>query len=254
MFSRSALARAFALPLEQCSRPTTSTTSTTFRACLHQATTTTTTKTTTSHQHPEAPLSATPRAQTSEPFQQPRFRTATDSIPQTRADVPVSKQPVAPAFENPLKVSQSLLDMLPHLASQKPHFVTAHLHDRPYLLTAGDQLRLPFLMPKVKPGDILRFNRASLLGSRDFTLKAARYLDERLFECRVRVMGVESEPLRIKEKTKRRQRHTKTAINKDRYTILRVMEVKVKTAEELLAEGAVVVEKAESAADVEVKA
>ncbi|PWY92717.1 hypothetical protein BO70DRAFT_357854 [Aspergillus heteromorphus CBS 117.55] len=252
MLSRTALARAFALPLEQLPRSSITTTTTTFRACLHQATTTTPSHN--HHHHPEAPLSATPRAHTSTPFQQPRFRTAEDAIPQTRADVPLSKQPVAPTFEAPLKVSQSLLDMLPNLTSQRPHYITAHLHDRPYLLTAGDQLRLPFLMPKVKPGDVLRFNRASLLGSRDFTLKSgAKYLDERLFECRVRVMGVESEPLRTKEKTKRRQRHVRTVTSKHRYTIMRVMDVKVKTAEELMEEGAVVVESAESAADVGLK-
>jgi hypothetical protein len=138
-------------------------------------------------------------------------------------------------------VSQSLLDKLPLLTAQSPHYITAHLHDRPYLLTAGDQLRLPFLMPRVKPGDVLRFNRASVLGSREFTLKGAPYVDERLFECRVRVMGVDAEPLRVKEKTKRRQRHVRQVRSKHRYTLLRVMDVKVKTAEELLAEGAVVV-------------
>lgn len=137
--------------------------------------------------------------------------------------------------------------MLPHIATQKPHYITAHLHSRPYLLTEGDTLRLPFLMPDVSPGDILRFNRASNLGSRDFTLKGnteagSRYLDERLFECRVRVIGTESEPLRIKEKTKRRQRHVKTVKSKHKYTIMRVVDVKIKGVEELLEGGARVVE------------
>jgi hypothetical protein len=97
-------------------------------------------------------------------------------------------------------------------------------------------------MRGVKPGDILRFNRASVLGSREYTLKGAPYIDERLFECRVRVMGVDAEPLRVKEKTKRRQRHVRKVKSKHKYTLLRVMDVKVKTAEELLGEGAVVVE------------
>ena len=98
-------------------------------------------------------------------------------------------------------------------------------------------------MPKVQPGDVLRFNRASAIGSRDFTLKGKPYIDERLFECRVRVLGVDAEPMRIKEKTKRRQRHVKHVRSKHRYTLMRVMEVKVKTVEELLGnDGAVVVE------------
>ena len=40
-------------------------------------------------------------------------------------------------------------------------------------------------------------------------------------------MGVESEPMRFLEKTKRRQRHVKTVKSKHRFTILRVCELKV---------------------------
>jgi hypothetical protein len=109
-------------------------------------------------------------------------------------------------------------------------------------------------MPKVKAGDVIRFNRATVLGSRDFTLKGAPFIDERLFECRLRVMGVDAEPLRVKEKTKRRQRHVRQVRSKHRYTLLRVMDVKVKTVEELLQEGAVVVEEGETTSELEVKA
>jgi large subunit ribosomal protein L21 len=87
-------------------------------------------------------------------------------------------------------------------------------------------------MPGVVPGDILRLNRALNLGSRDFTLKGSPHIDERLFECRARVMGVEAEPMRIKEKTKRRQRRVKTVKSKHKYTILRIAEVKVVGEEE----------------------
>lgn len=55
-------------------------------------------------------------------------------------------------------------------------------------------------------------------------------------------MGTESEPMRIKEKTKRRQRHTKTVKSKHRYTIMRVVDVKIKGVDELLGEGARIVE------------
>ncbi|KAE8349818.1 aconitate hydratase [Aspergillus coremiiformis] len=244
MFSRTALARAFALPVgQQSARPLT----TSFGACLRQASTTTIS----SQSHPEQPseaLSATAGAPPTTPSQQPPI-----STPLNTAEIP-TKLPVAPTFSSPLKVTKSLLEKLPYLTTQKPHFITAHLHDRPYLLTEGDHLRLPFLMPKVKPGDIVRFNRASVLGSREFTLKGAPYLDERLFECRMRVMGVDSEPLRVMEKTKRRQRHVKTVRSKHRYTLLRVMDVKVKTAEELLQEGAIVVEDAEGVSGGEVQA
>ncbi|KAL4953002.1 ribosomal protein L21-like protein [Aspergillus filifer] len=231
MFSRSALTRALALPLEQATRPTF--TNTALRACLHQSTATT------PPSQPTEPLSASPRAQSNPPKRSKKPNSLNPSPP-NRASIPENKQPVAPTFSTPLTVSQSLLNTLPHLTSQKPHYISAHLHDRPYLITEGDQLRLPFLMPNVQPGDVLRFNRASVLGSRDFTLKGKPYIDERLFECRLRVLGVESEPLRVKEKTKRRRRHVQRITSKHRYTVLRVMEVKIKTVEELHAEGVTV--------------
>jgi large subunit ribosomal protein L21 len=122
-------------------------------------------------------------------------------------------------------------------------------------VTAGDHVRLPFRMPNVEAGDVLRFNRASVLGSRDFTLKGSPYIDERLFECRVRVLGVDSEPMRIKEKTKRRQRHVKRVRSKHRYTLLRVMDLRVKSVDEIMGLGAEVVEDGEGGetATVEVK-
>ena len=97
-------------------------------------------------------------------------------------------------------------------------------------------------MPNVEPGDVLRFNRASTIGSRDFTLKGTPYIDERLYECRVRVLGADAEPMRVKEKTKRRQRHVKHVKSKQRYTLMRVIDIRVKSVEELLDEGAVVEE------------
>ena len=153
-----------------------------------------------------------------------------------------------PPPSKPLVLSKSLQILLPLLQAQKPHYISAHVHRFPYLLTPGDTVRLPFHMHGVNPGDVLRLNRASLLGSRDYTLKAGtnstesydgkrtgepNYLDERLFECRVRVLGVDSGPMMIKEKTKRRQRRVKTVRSKHKFTMLKVMEVKVKGLEEL---------------------
>lgn len=142
-------------------------------------------------------------------------------------------------------ITPSIRELLPLLHTQPAHYATIHIHGRPYLLTAGDTVRLPFLMPDVKPGDVLRLNRATHVGSRDFTLKAPEvvkgtrdqgkkvfYLDERLFTCRARVVGIESEPMRIMEKTKRRQRHTKHVRSKHRYTVLKISELEVKSLEE----------------------
>lgn len=64
-------------------------------------------------------------------------------------------------------------------------------------------------------------------------MKGAPYLDDRLFECRAVVAGTESDPMRTKEKTKRRQRKIKTVKSKHKHTILKISELKIKTLEEL---------------------
>ncbi|KAI9886300.1 MAG: hypothetical protein M1823_001909 [Watsoniomyces obsoletus] len=128
---------------------------------------------------------------------------------------------------------ESLRTLLPLLKAQRHHYITIHIHARPYLVTEGDTLRLPFHMPGVVPGDILRLNRASIIGSRDYTMKGAPYLDENLFECRARVMGVESEPMRTILRTKPRQRRVKQIKSKHRYTVLKLAELKIKDLDEL---------------------
>ena len=86
-------------------------------------------------------------------------------------------------------------------------------------------------MGDVQPGDVLRLNRASSIGSRDYTLRGAPYIDEGLFECRATVMGVESEPMRVKVKTKQRCRREKRVKSKHRFTVLRIRELLVKGPE-----------------------
>ncbi|OAP55514.1 hypothetical protein AYL99_10487 [Fonsecaea erecta] len=161
---------------------------------------------------------------------------ATDTVPTTTITS------VPPPLARPLVLSRSLQTLLPKLHAQTPHYVVAHVHRFPYLVTAGDVVRLPFHMKGVAPGDVLRLNRASVLGSRDYTLKAGTAA--RLFECRVRVLGVETQPMTLTEKKKRRNRHRKIVRSKHRYTLCRVMQVRVKSLDELLRaeKGAVLLE------------
>ncbi|SZF06063.1 unnamed protein product [Blumeria hordei] len=146
----------------------------------------------------------------------------------------IKRVPTSPDTpKTPLQISESIKELLPLLTAQPSHYVTIHIHGKPYLVTAGDTVRLPFKMPGVIPGDILRLDKAINIGSRDYTLKGAPYVDERLFECRATVMGTEAEPMRIKLKTKRRNRKVKTVKSKHRYTILRIAELRIKNLEEL---------------------
>lgn len=165
------------------------------------------------------------------------------NLPQSNTPrMPPLSPPPAPKGPLPDTVKQ----LLPFLRAQSNHYITVHLHGRPYLVTPGDSIRLPFLMPGVSPGDVLRLNRASVLGSRDFTLRPTQpekrtgaahevpYIDERIYECRATVMGVESEPMRSKEKTKRRNRKVKTIKSKHRYTVLRISELKINSPEDVV--------------------
>ncbi|ROW01395.1 hypothetical protein VPNG_07590 [Cytospora leucostoma] len=196
--------------------------------------TTTTTTTTT----PAAPTPTPQQLQQLQQSQPPLH----SNTPRPRA--PPSSPP-PPQTKGP--IPQSVRDLLPFLRAQPSHYITLHVHGRPYLVTPGDSVRLPFLMPGVQPGDVLRLNRASVLGSRDFTLlptdagrrdkeggaNEVAYIDERLYECRAVVVGVEAEPMRLKEKTKRRNRKVKTVRSKHKYTVLRISELKIKAPEEI---------------------
>jgi large subunit ribosomal protein L21 len=217
--------------------------------------------------------------------------------PQNRISKPIARAPalpepaaVAAESRGPMEISPEVREMLPLLRAQGPHYISAHIYAQPYLLTQGDTVRLPFYMKGVEPGDVIRLDRATHLGSRDFTLKAAGqgpklksptmqtievldpttgnlashsrvmpegslasapnavsaphfiphiakgkypYLDDRLYVCRAVVMGVESEPLRILQKTKRRQRKVKNIKSKHRFTILKIKELRLRTEDEL---------------------
>jgi large subunit ribosomal protein L21 len=64
-------------------------------------------------------------------------------------------------------------------------------------------------------------------------MRGTPYVDERLFECRATVVGVEAEPMRFIEKTKRRNRRVKTVKSKHRFTLLKVGELRIKGLEEV---------------------
>ena len=179
---------------------------------------------TSSHSQQSQPLSKSTRGQPTDPF------FSSQHAPKSLPPSPTGTE--QPGIQ-PSELSESIQTLLPILRAQPHHYITAHIHGRPYLLTEGDTLRLPFHMPFVRPGDIIRLNRASTIGSRDYTLRGAPYLDERLFECRATVLGTESEPMRFIEKKKQRNRRVRTVRSKHRFTVLKIKEMRIRGLGEL---------------------
>ncbi|KAG9241753.1 ribosomal protein L21-like protein [Calycina marina] len=181
----------------------------------------------TTPQHVESPpITTTTSPMNSKSPSTPRTKKSKAETPEI---VPIAP-PAPPAAP---EVSHSIKELLPLLQAQPEHYISAHIHGQPYVVTVGDIVRLPFRMPGVLPGDVLRLDRASSLGSREYTLKGTPYLEDRLFECRARVMSVEAEPLRIKEKKKRRNRRLRTVKSKHKYTVLAIAELKINNLEDI---------------------
>ncbi|KAK6540935.1 hypothetical protein TWF694_008318 [Orbilia ellipsospora] len=164
----------------------------------------------------------------------------TTPLPTTILTNPTSTPTSSPSTS----LSQSLPDLTniktlhTALRHQPPYYTTIHIHSYPYLVTLGDKVTLPALLygppsptnplnKPLQPGDVIRLTHASTLGSRDFTMKGAPFIDERLFTCKAVVLEVTSEPMRKKEKTKRRQRRVKTVTSKHRYTVLSICQLDV---------------------------
>ncbi|KAF3919733.1 hypothetical protein ABW20_dc0107424 [Dactylellina cionopaga] len=168
--------------------------------------------------------------------------TPSTSLPTTPPPAPrTSAQPVSIDTPPPTSLSAeiaALKQLHTALRHQPPWYTTVHIHAYPYLVTLGDRIILPSLLygppspsnplnKPLQPGDIIRLTHASTLGSREYTIKGAPYIDPRLFTCRAVVVEITSEPMRLKKKTKRRQRKVKTVKSKHRYTVLRISELEV---------------------------
>ncbi|KAF3190528.1 hypothetical protein TWF225_002271 [Orbilia oligospora] len=161
--------------------------------------------------------------------------TTTTASPSQPPPPPPSTSPSSTSPPQPSQDLQTLTRLHKSLLHQPPYYTTIHIHNTPYLVTLGDRITLPSLLypPKnplisnplnkpLQPGDIIRLTHASTLGSREYTIKGTPYIDPRLFECKAVVVEITSEPMRIKEKTKRRQRRVKKVKSKHRYTVLRI--------------------------------
>ncbi|SCU77672.1 LAFA_0A02828g1_1 [Lachancea sp. 'fantastica'] len=100
------------------------------------------------------------------------------------------------------------------------------IHNRPYLVTKGDKVVLPFKMKQAEVGDVLNLNDVTTIGSRNFKI-VDNPLDPSLYQLEATVLEKTKRPMRIREVTKRRNRKVRHAVSKPDLTVLRVSELSV---------------------------
>lgn len=114
---------------------------------------------------------------------------------------------------NPLKLSNELYAIL-------------RIHNRPYLVTLGDRVILPFKLKQAEVGDILNLNDVTTIGSRNY--KVVDYpIESSLYTLKATVLEKTKRAFQVREVTKRRNRKVRHAKSKGDLTILRISELRL---------------------------
>ncbi|EJS43140.1 mrpl49p [Saccharomyces arboricola H-6] len=113
----------------------------------------------------------------------------------------------------PLKISNEL-------------YAVFKIHNRPYLVTKGDRVILPFKLKEAEVGDVLNMTDVTALGSRNY--KLVDYpIDSSLYTLKATVVGKTKRAFQTREVTKRRNRRVRHANSKGDLTVLRISELSV---------------------------
>ncbi|CCF55579.1 hypothetical protein KAFR_0A01410 [Kazachstania africana CBS 2517] len=100
------------------------------------------------------------------------------------------------------------------------------IHNRPYVVTKGDKVILPFKMKQADVGDTLHLTDVITLGSRNY--KMVEYpIDRSLYTLTATVLEKTKRKFHIREVTKRRNRRVRHAKSKGDLTVIRISELKV---------------------------
>ncbi|ODV83130.1 hypothetical protein CANARDRAFT_30222 [[Candida] arabinofermentans NRRL YB-2248] len=122
--------------------------------------------------------------------------------------------------------SSSIPDLTP-LKFEKNLYATIKIHERPYLVTEGDEVILPFRMKHAEIGDILHFQNVTTVGSKNYTYHLDSSIDSSVVSIKGVVLEKTKKPMTVKEITKRRNRHTRHVKVKHDLTVLRITELKL---------------------------
>ncbi|CUS20729.1 LAQU0S01e13344g1_1 [Lachancea quebecensis] len=120
-------------------------------------------------------------------------------------------------------VSSQKFDVTPLKLSNELYAVI-RIHNRPYLVTKGDKVTLPFKLKQAEVGDILNMNDVTTIGSRNYKV-ADSPLDPSLYTIKATVLEKTKRPMRVREVTKRRNRKVRHAVSKPDLTVLRISEL-----------------------------
>ncbi|KAK9367616.1 ribosomal protein L21-like protein [Lipomyces kononenkoae] len=112
-----------------------------------------------------------------------------------------------------------------------PLYATIRIHKNSFLVTVGDVVTLPYRLKDVQIGDTLKLTQIETLGSRQFTWKGDPFVDERCV-VKARVIENTKEPMRVKIRTKQRNRRVKHIKSKHQYTVLTISEIGIDPAQE----------------------
>ncbi|VEU19559.1 DEKNAAC100111 [Brettanomyces naardenensis] len=122
--------------------------------------------------------------------------------------------------------SKEIPDLTPLKFEQKI-YATIDIHNRPYLITEGDEIVLPFRMKHADVGDVLQFTDITTVGSRNFTYHLKKGIDLAVASIKGVVVEKTKSPMYVKEITKRRNRHVRHVQVKHDLTKIRITELKL---------------------------
>ena len=144
------------------------------------------------------------------------------SIKFIRTNTTLANTAAANATTTPLKTK---IDTTPLKLSNELYAIF-RIHNRPYVVTEGDKVILPFKMKQADVGDVLNLTDVTTIGSRNYRL-VDDPIDQSLYSLKATVLEKTKRKYRVREVTKRRNRKVRHAVSKGDLTIIRISELKV---------------------------
>ena len=118
------------------------------------------------------------------------------------------------------------MDMTP-LKLSNELYAEFRIHGRPYVVTEGDKVILPYKVNNAEVGDILNLTDVRAIGSRNYKL-VDEPIHPSLYTLKATVLEKTKRKFEVREVTKRRNRRVRHAKSKGDLTVIRISELSVK--------------------------